>query len=359
MQTRADEFSGLLKRRAKSLPLAVWIHGDEPLLAIEASDEYRQACKLQGFTERIVISIERTVKPDALMAHTQALSLFATRKLIEVRFTGKPVKDWGAALGAAAQQLANDTETALLVTSPHLDKPSTSTSWFGQFENSGLIVPIYPIDRGLLPKWIEQRLLRHGLKANPATIELIAARVEGNLLAADQEVKKLALLFGPAQISKEQAGELPKERLELATIPEDAANQAVLNVARYNVYDAVNAMLAGDSARLYRTLNGLEAEGEAGPFLLWALADALRTLISLRQAHERRVPLAGIMQRHRIYPPRDRLYEQAAKRCDIKQLEASLSQAALVDRIIKGAATGYTHTGTWAGLQELTLRIAQ
>jgi DNA polymerase III subunit delta len=353
MQTRADEFSGLLKRRAKSLPLAVWIHGDEPLIAIEASDEYRQACKVQGFTERIVIAIERTVKPDALLAHTQALSLFATRKLIEVRFTGKPVKDWGAALGAAAEQLANDTETALLVTSPRLDKTSTGTSWFGQFENAGLIVPVYPVDRGLLPKWIEQRLLRHGLKANPATIELIAARVEGNLLAADQEVKKLALLFGPGPL------ETLNGATPLAIVPEEEANQAVLNVARYDVYDAVNAMLAGDSARLYRTLNGLEAEGEAGPLLLWALTDAIRSLIALRQAHERRVPLAGIMQRQRIYAPRDRLFEQAAKRCDIKRLETSLSQAALVDRIIKGAATGYTHTGTWAGFQELTLRIAQ
>ncbi len=353
MQTRADELSGLLKRRAKSLPLAVWIHGDEPLLAIEASDEYRQACRLQGFTERIVISIERTVKPDALLAHTQALSLFATRKLIEVRFTGKPVKDWGAALGAAAEQLANDTETALLVTSPRLDKTSTGTSWFAQFESAGLIVPVYPVDRGLLPKWIEQRLVKHGLKANPATIELIAARVEGNLLAADQEIKKLALLFGPGPL------DALNETTALAIVPEEEANQAVLNVARYDVYDAVNAMLAGDSARLHRTLNGLEAEGEAGPLLLWALTDAIRSLIALRQAHERRIPLASIMQRQRIYLPRDRLFEQAAKRCDIKRLEASLSQAALVDRIIKGAATGYTHTGTWAGFQELTLRIAQ
>jgi DNA polymerase III subunit delta len=318
MQTRADELPSLLKRRAKSLPLAIWIHGDEPLLAIEAADEYRQACKQQGYTERIVIAIERTVKPDALLAHTQALSLFATRKLIEVRFTGKPVKDWGTALGVAAEQLANDTETALLVTSPRLDKTSTGTSWFGQFENAGLIVPVYPVDRGLLPKWIEQRLLRHHLKANPATIELIAARVEGNLLAADQEVKKLALLFGPGLDASSEAS-------SLAIVPEEEANQAVLNVARYDVYDAVNAMLAGDSARLCRTLNGLEAEGEAGPLLLWALTEAIRSL----------------------------------KRCDIKRLEASLSQAALVDRIIKGAATGYTHTGTWAGFQELTLRIAQ
>jgi DNA polymerase III subunit delta len=354
MQTRADEFSGLLKRRANNLPLAVWIHGDEPLISIEASDVYRQACKSQGFSERIVITVERTVKPDALLAHTQALSLFATRKLIEIRFAGKPIKEWGAALGAAAEQISKDTDTALLVTTPKLDKTSTGTAWFAQFESAGLIVPVYPVDRGALPKWIEQRLLAQGLKANPATIELIAARVEGNLLAADQEVKKLALLFG----QKHSSDEIEKGS-SLATVPEEAANQAVLNVARYDVYDAVNAMLAGDSARLYRTLNGLEAEGEAGPLLLWALTDAIRSLIALRQAHERRIPLSGVMQRQRIYPPRDRLFEQAAKRCDVKRLEASLSQAALVDRIIKGAATGYTHTGTWAGFQELTLRVAQ
>jgi DNA polymerase III subunit delta len=348
MQTRTDEISNLLKRKGSKPPLAVWIHGDEPLLVIEASDEYRKAMKQQGFTERVVISIERSVKPDSLLAHTQALSLFATRKLIEIRFNGKPTKEWGVALGTAAEQLSSDTETAVLVTSPKLDKTSTATPWFGQFETNGMIVVAYPVDHAQLPKWIEQRMSRHQLRASGATIELIAARVEGNLLAAEQEVRKLALLFGSS---------LP-DGTTMVDIPAEAANQAVLNVARYDVYDAVNAMLAGDTARLCRTLQGLQAEGEAGPLLLWALSDAIRGVLAVRIAQERRIPLAGVMQRMRIYPPRDRLFEQAARRCDVTKLEASLSQAALVDRIIKGAAYSYTHTGAWAGFEELTLRIA-
>ena len=350
MQVRAEEFANLLKRKAGKLPTAVWIHSDEPLLAIEASDEFRRVCKAHGFSERIVLSIDRTVKPEALLAHTQAMSLFSERKLIEVRFTGKPIKEWGSALGNAAEQLARDTDTSLLVSSPRLDKAGTSTSWFTQFETHGLVMPIYPVERNQLGRWIEDRLARHQLKANAATIELISARVEGNLLAADQEVKKLALLFG---------GEISSGQNALLEIPAEAANQAVLNVARYDVYDAVNAMMVGDTSRLCRTLRGLEAEGEAGPLLLWALTDAIRTLIELRGAVERRVPLAGVMQRFRIYAPRDKPYEQAAKRCDVKRLEASLRQAALVDRIIKGAAASYTHTGLWANVEELTLRVAR
>jgi DNA polymerase III subunit delta len=350
MQVRAEEFANLLQRKASHLPTAVWIHSDEPLLAIEASDEFRVACKAQGFSERIVLTIERTVKPEALLAHTQAMSLFSERKLIEVRFSGKPTKEWGTALGNAAEQLARETDTSVLVSSPRLDKTTTTTSWFTQFESFGLVVPIYPVERNQLPRWIADRLARHQLKASAATIELIAARVEGNLLAADQEVRKLALLFGPAEASGMKSS---------TEIPEEAANQAVLNVARYDVYDAVNAMMVGDTARLCRTLRGLEAEGEAGPLLLWALTDAIRALIELRGAVERRVPLAGIMQRFRIYPPRDKPYEQAAKRCDVKRLEASLIQAALADRIVKGAAASYTHTGLWANLEELTLRVAR
>lgn len=354
MQVRAEEFASLLKRKATNLPTAVWIHSDEPLLAIEASDEFRLACKAQGFSERIVLTIERTVKPEALLAHTQAMSLFSERKLIEVRFSGKPTKEWGVALGNAAEQLARETDTSVLISSPRLDKTTTTTAWFTQFESFGLVVPIYPVERNQLPRWIEDRLARHQLKASNATIELIAARVEGNLLAADQEVKKLALLFS-ANGSRDTNGGTKN----ITEIPEEDANQAVLNVARYDVYDAVNAMMVGDTARLCRTLRGLEAEGEAGPLLIWALTDAIRALIELRGAVERRVPLAGMMQRFRIYPPRDKPYELAAKRCDVKRLEASLIQAALADRIVKGAAASYTHTGFWANLEELTLRVAR
>jgi DNA polymerase III subunit delta len=356
MQVRAEEFVNLLKRKANNLPTAVWLHSDEPLLAIEASDQFRLACKAQGFGERIVLTIERSVKPEALLAHTQAMSLFAERKLIEVRFSGKPTKEWGVALGNAAQQVARETDTAVLVSSPKLDKTTTTSSWFSQFESHGLVVPIYPIERNQLPRWIEERLAVHHLKASAATIELISARVEGNLLAADQEVKKLALLFGKSSETSQEDDAGKQKPIE---IPAEAANQAVLNVARYDVYDAVNAMMVGDTSRLCRTLHGLEAEGEAGPLLLWALTDAIRALIELRGAVERKVPLAGIMQRFRIYPPRDKPYEHAAKRCDVKRLEASLIQAALVDRIIKGAAASYTHTGLWANIEELTLRVAR
>ena len=188
MQTRSDDLEVFLKKRAGNLPRAVWIHGDEPLLAIEAADTYRNAAKAQGFEERVVISIDPTVKPDALLNHTQSMSLFASRKLIDVRINTKPTKEWGTALGNAAAQLQNDQDTALLVRSPKLDRATTSSSWFTQFETNAVIVPVNVIDHSALPRWIEARLTRHKLKASHETVSLIAARVEGNLLAAEQEI---------------------------------------------------------------------------------------------------------------------------------------------------------------------------
>ncbi len=347
MQTRSDDFADVLQAKTKNLPLVVWIHGDEELLQIEAANTYRSICKAQGFTERVVITVDRFIKPDAMFAHTQALSLFAERKLVEVRFSGKPNKDWAAALTLCAQDLSQGQDTALLVSSPKLDRATTSTSWFTQLEKCSLVVAVFNIEQRALGQWIEDRLRKHGLKASASTLRLISARVEGNLMAADQEIRKLALLF-----AKPDSG-------TLVDLPEEDANQAVMSVARYDVFDAVNAMVGGDSARLIRTLQGLQAEGEAGPFLLWVLSDAIRSLMNLRDCIDRRLPLNTVMQRLRIYPPRDRLFEQAARRCSIQKLEESLAQAAQVERLIKGAARSYTSTGVWANLEELALRISK
>jgi DNA polymerase-3 subunit delta len=330
-QLRADGLAAALIRR---LPPIVWVHGDEALLALEAADATRNAARAAGFTGRQVFDGGRGFRPAMLLAEAASLSLFGDAKLLELRLAAKPGKELGQALATLAPQLSD--EVRLLIMSPRLDRATTESAWFAQVDRRGYIVPVFPVARQQLPQWIGARLARQGQRADPGTLEFIAERVEGNLLAAHQEVSKLALLF--------PEGDLPA----------DETRAAVLNVARYGAFDLVDPMLAGDAARTLRTLQGLRAEGEAGPLILWAVADALRTLLRLHEARTAGRPLAAEMRAARVYAPRDRLYERALGRLDENAVHRALQQAALTDRMMKGLVPG----DAWRVLDTLTMTIA-
>lgn len=330
-QIRAE---GLAAALARGVPPLVWIHGDEPLLVQEAAHSVRQALRSAGFDERQVLDAGRGFRPDALLAEASALSLFASRRLIELRLAGKPAKEIGQALAEAASQASEDTR--LLVCGPRLDRAVTDSAWFAAVDRIGLIVPIWPIERARLPQWIATRLASQKQHADRTTLELIAERVEGNLLAAHQEIGKLGLLF--------PEGELPAEE----------TRAAVLDVARYDAFDLVAAMLAGDAPRALRSLDGLRAEGVAEPLVLWALADALRTLLRLTEARSAGRPLAQAMRESRVFGPRERLFEQALRRLDEDAIRAALQRAARTDRMIKGLDA----TGGWQGLESLAMSVA-
>lgn len=331
-QIRAEMLDGAL---ARGVPPIVWIHGNEALIVQECAQAVRDTLHAQRFEERHVFDAGRGFRVEALIAQTDTLSLFAARQLIELRFgTAKPTKEIGQALADAAARI--DDDTRLLVSGPRLDRAATASGWFGAIERAGFIVTVWPVDRAQLPQWIAARLARQKQRADRETLEWIAERVEGNLLAAHQEITKLGLLCPGG------------------TLQPQAVRDAVLDVARYDPFDLVEAMLAADVARALRTLDGLRAEGAAEALVLWAIADALRTLLRLREACDAGTPLAQAMRAARVPRPRERGYERALARLGAAPLHEGLRDAARTDRMIKGIEAG----SAWQALESLALRMA-
>jgi DNA polymerase-3 subunit delta len=315
-------------------PPVTWIASDEPLLMLEAADRVRAAARGAGFDERQVFHVDRSFRVDALAAEAGALSLFASRRLLELRFTGKPGKELGEALADAVEALPEDVR--LLATSPRLDKATAESAWFGRLARLGWYVAIPVVERDRLPTWIGERLARDGRRADAATLRLIAERVEGNLLAARQEVDKLALLF-------------PQGVLDA-----DAVRAAVLDVARWDAFDLVDAAVAGDAPRALRCLAGLRAEGTAVPVVLWALAEAVRTLARAAGARDAGRPVGQALREARVWGDRERTYAAALRRLDTATLRRLLRACARTDRIAKGVADG----DEWLSLEAVVLVLA-
>ncbi len=330
-QVRPEALAGALRQ---GLPALTWIHGDEDLLVIEAGDRVREAARGAGFDQRDVFTVDRGFRIEALAAETQSLSLFASQRLIELRLSAKPTRELG--LGVAAIVPTLDDATRLLVSSPRLDRAVTDTAWFAELDPLATWVPVLAVDHAHLPAWIAQRLAAQRQRADAETLAWLAERVEGNLLAAHQEIRKLGLLF--------PEGELPA----------DGVHDAVLDVARYDAFGMAQAMLAGDAPRTLRALEGLRGEGQAAPLVLWALADAARQLLRLSQARDAGRAPASLTRELRLYPPRDRLYLDALRRLDTATLRAAVQEAARIDRIAKGLISA----DPWAAMAALAGRLA-
>jgi DNA polymerase-3 subunit delta len=337
MQLRLEALDGHL---TKNLAQLYVIASDEHLLALEAADRIRKAARAQGYTERDVLSVERTFKWGELLAANQALSLFGDKKLIELRIpTGKPGKDGSAALQAYAKDLSPDNLT--LITLPKLDWQTAKASWVTALQQAAVYIDIPNIERAQLPAWIGNRLAGQGQSAERQSLDFIADRVEGNLLAAHQEIQKLGLLHEPGKLTFEQV------------------HDAVLNVARYDVFKLSEAMLTGDTARLVRMLEGLKGEGEALPLVLWAVAEEIRTLLKLKSGMAQGRPLNALLKEYRIWGPRERMMEPALRRVSLATLEAALQEAAQVDRMVKGLRARKFAGDAWDAMLQLALRVAR
>jgi DNA polymerase-3 subunit delta len=337
MQLRPEALEGHL---AKGLAQLYVISSDEHLLALEAADRIRRAARAAGYSERDVLSVERTFKWGELLAANQALSLFGDKKLIELRIpTGKPGKDGSAALQAYAKDLSPDNLT--LITLPKLDWQTAKAAWVTTLQQAAVYIEIPNVERAQLPGWIGVRLAAQGQSADRSSLDFIADRVEGNLLAAHQELQKLALLHEPGKLSFEQV------------------HDAVLNVARYDVFKLSEAMLAGDAARLVRMLEGLKGEGEALPLVLWAVAEEIRTLLKLKSAMGQGRPLGALMKENRIWGPRERMMEPALRRIPLATLEAALRDAAQVDKMVKGLRAKAFAGDAWDAMLQLALKVAR
>ncbi|MCG2586372.1 DNA polymerase III subunit delta [Massilia sp. TS11] len=337
MQLRPDALDAHL---AKPLAPLYVITSDEHLLALEAADKIRRAARAQGYAEREVLTVERSFKWGELLAANQAMSLFGDKKLIELRIpSGKPGKEGGAALQDYCAGLSPDNLT--LITLPKLDWQTQKAAWVAALQQAGVYLDIPSIERSALPNWIGQRLALQQQRAERQSLDFIADRVEGNLLAAHQEIQKLGLLYEPGQLSFEQV------------------HDAVLNVARYDVFKLSEAMLGGDVARLVRMLEGLKGEGEALPLVLWAVAEEIRTLLKLKAAQAQGRPLGVLMKEMRIWGPRERMMEPALRRISLATLEQAMRDAAQVDKMVKGLRAKGFAGDAWDAMLQLAMKVAR
>jgi DNA polymerase III subunit delta len=333
LQVRPDQLDVHLARNLAALYV---VHGDEPLLALEAADAIRAKARAAGYTERDVHVVERGYDWNRLAASAASLSLFATRRIIELRLpSGKPGTDGADAIGAYCARLPEDTLT--LVTLPRLDRAGQNSAWFGALAAAGVVVNVFPVDRKTLPLWIAARLARQKQRAGEAALAFVADCVEGNLLAARQEIQKLSLLYPAGELSFEQV------------------RDAVLDVARFEVSQLSEAMLTGDKARLTRVLDGLAGEGEAPPRVLWVMAEDVRAVARVQAGLAGGRNVTDLLREARVWGDvRQRLVGAAARRMGREALEAALAHAAAIDRTIKGLAKG----NAWDELARLGLRFA-
>ena len=338
--TTLRSVDGFERALARGLPPIVWISGDEPLLVIEAADAVRARARLIGFAERQIIDLGARFDFSLLTEATRSMSLFGERRLVDIRLAGKPSKEFGDALREALPTLGDDCR--LLVTGDRLERATTSTAWFGALEPALLWYETPRVDRDALPGWLASRLARQRQTGSPLVLALIADRTEGNLLAAHQEIQRLALLL--------PAGELDPGRVD----------EIVLDSARYEVFGLIDAALAGDTVRALRIVDGLHAEDAALPLVAWGLADALRRLARARQALADGQPIASALRGAGVFGRREAAMRQALSRRDPTPAARLLRETAQLDRIFKGVGSGIAGSADdpWAAVERIVIGLS-
>ena len=343
MQIRLEQLAAQLSKGLKRL---YTVYGDEALLVQEALDTLREAGRKEGFTERTVHTVQGAhFDWTELLAAAQAMSLFSDRQLIEIRIpSGKPGRDGSDALQRYCDALNPDVLT--LVSLPRLDKATQNSAWFQALDAHGITLRVDPIERKALPEWIAQRLQRQGQRVEDGdpgrfALQFFADRVEGNLLAAHQEIQKLALLYPQGVITAEQI------------------ESAVLNVARYDVFKLSEAVLSGQVPRVLRMLDGLQAEGEAEVLVHWTLAEDIRSLARAKQLQLDGKPLPIALKELRVWGVKEKLFERLLPRLTEGHLNALIKAAHEVDGIVKGLPHPAWPRDPWAALQRLALALAE
>ncbi|MBL80079.1 MAG: DNA polymerase III subunit delta [Nitrosomonadaceae bacterium] len=308
--------------------------GDEQLLAIEAADLIRTAAHINGYIKKEIYTIDAQFKKSDMLVRSNSLSLFGEKKLIDIRVpSGKPGKEGSKAIEDYCHSLPSDTLT--LVTLPKIDRQGRITKWFKALEKMGPMISVPLIETSKLPNWINQRLNAQNQRTDLDTIKFFAEKVEGNILAADQEIKKLALLYPPGELSFVQI------------------KNAIMEVARYDVFKLSDAMVTGEIARFFHILKGLQGEGIATPFILTILVAQIRSLIIIRKGLDTGRPYAQLMKEAKIWGNRQKLMENAAKRIGLKKLVQALLHAAKIDKISKGIEKG----SIWDEIEQLGLHF--
>ena len=343
MQLRPEQLAAALARGLKPL---YTIHGDEPLLAQEAADAIRAAARAAGYNERQVFTVSGAYFDwSAVLGAAQAMSLFAERQLIEIRIPGgKPGKDGSDALQRYCAQLPDEVLT--LVTLPKLDYSQAKAAWFNALDSAGMTLRVETLARHQLPAWLAQRLARQNQRVRPGeegerTLAFFADRIEGNLLAAHQELQKLALLHAPGELSFEQV------------------ESAVLNVARYDVAKLSDAIWAGQTARALRVLDGLQAEGEAAVRVHWTLAEDIRALARAHAALQSGKPLPLAIKSSGAWGQKEKMLERVLPLFADQQVAFLLDAASICDGIAKGLKHPDWPHEPWAALRRWMLAMLE
>jgi DNA polymerase-3 subunit delta len=344
MQLALPQLQAHLQKGLRSL---YTLHGDEALLVQEAADAIRAAARQQGYTERSVHVVSGAhFDWSEVLAAGGSMSLFAERQILEIRVpTGKPGKEGSPMIQQLAQSAEGNDSTLTLFILPRLDGPTKKGAWFGALEQFGVSLQIDSLDRAQLPQWIAQRLKLQNQSVAAGQdgqncLQFFADRVEGNLLAAHQEIQKLSLLY--------PAGELTHAQVE----------SAVMNVARYDVFKLSEAVLAGQVARVQRMLDGLQAEGEAAVLVHYTLSEDIRALKRVKDAMAEGRPLPMALREQRIWGVREKLFERVLPKLSTARLAQLLKNAHQVDGIVKGLKVADWPTDPWQALQRLALRVS-
>jgi len=333
MRIAARQLASHLEKELK--PLYV-LTGDEPLAQRESLDMLRSAARDRGCDERLAFTAERNFNWQQLTASGQSHSLFSSQRLLELSIpSGKPGTEGGKALQALAENLLED--TVVIVILPALDKDGRNSAWFAALEQVGVLLVLEEVEARQLPQWIAQRLAAQGQQADAETLEFIAHQVEGNLLAAHQEIQKLGLLYPAGPLTSEQVRE------------------AVLNVSRYDAFQLGEAVLAGDVERTVRILQGLQDEGAQPVAVMNPLLWILRPLVRVKQAESRGGNVATAIQQARIYGDRQALVKRALTRLSLRQLQAAQAKLAEIDKTAKGLL----HGDAWLEISRLCYGLAK
>jgi len=320
----------------KGLAPVYLLSGDEPLQMSEAADSIRRQAQSRGFSGREILEVDARFDWSRLMAEADSLSLFAEQRIIDLRIaSGKPGNEGSKALSDYAARLPQD--VLLLVTLPKLEKSQAASKWFKALDKAGVTVQIWPVDASRLQPWITQRMRAAGLTPAADVVPMLAERIEGNMLAARQEIEKLLLLYGPGVINPEQLAE------------------SVADSARYDVFGLIDAALAGKISRCIRMLNGLQAEGTPEPVVLWALTRELRLLVSLAGEISRgRNAQQAVGSRREVWEKRKPLVIKGLQRLKPHQWRQLLQLCGQADRAIKGQDS----TDPWLLMRDIVARMA-
>lgn len=336
MKIKAEQLARSLKGNN---PPLVWLSGDEPLLMQEAADQARAHFRDQGFSERDILNIDRNFDWQLFKQATGNLSLFSEKKLLDLRLSGKLEDDGKAALQEFLDEASPD--FAVLLSGPRLEATTLKTKWFKALESAAVVVQIWPINKDGLPSWLEQRLLRAGIQAEPEALQLLIDRIEGNLLAAVQEIEKLKLLA-----NSEDGGNI---RLDARTVM-----QVVADSSRYNAFQLVDAALSGDPVRVEKILQGLRAEDVFPLVILGAITRELRSLLPMLEKKESGQGVNAILQSHHVWFNRKQAVGAALARLRSADIWAMLDHSRLIDQSIKGLSAA----NPWDELSLLLLRLA-